>query len=92
MTIEHVNFRSINRNSFKLKNFVVENDYDLIGITETWLPTEVSLSDHIIMDFCPKGYKMAHILRSSGQKGVGVGILHKDTLYLKIIETVNTFA
>jgi hypothetical protein len=35
---------------------------------------------------------MVHILRSSGQRGGGVGILHKETLDLKIIETVNTFA
>jgi hypothetical protein len=35
---------------------------------------------------------MVHIPRSSSQRGGGVGILHKDTLDLKITETVNTFA
>jgi exonuclease III len=92
MTMAYVNCRSINRNGFKLKDCVVDNDYDLIGITETWLPIEQSLSNHIIRDFCPKGYKMVHIPRSSSQRGGGVGILHKDTLDLKITETVNTFA
>ncbi|CAB4035802.1 Hypothetical predicted protein [Paramuricea clavata] len=40
MTMAYVNCRSINRNGFKLKDCVVDNDYDLIGITVTWLPIE----------------------------------------------------
>ena len=44
------------------------------------------------MDFCPLGYKMGHIPRSSGQKGGGVGILYKETLDLKNNEAVSTFA
>ena len=70
----------------------MDNDYDLIGLTQTWLSTEQSLSSHKIMDFCPLGYKMDHIPRSSGQKGGGVGILYKETLDLKNNQTVSTFA
>lgn len=91
MTMALVNCRSLNRNGFKLKDYVVGNDCDLVGITETWLPHEECLSNQIINDSCPKEYKMAQKPRNSGQRGGGVGILYKKTLALRAIENDNTF-
>lgn len=77
------NSRSLNRNGFKLKDHVVEYDCDIVGITETWLSSDEVIANQIIGDTCPEGYKMSHVPRQTGQRGGGVGILHKDCLEIR---------
>ena len=52
----------------------------IIAITGTWLPKEETLSNHVIGDISPKGYKMSHIPRNTRQRGEGVGICKRNPL------------
>ena len=60
-----INTRSLNANGYKLKDCIVELDLDIIGITESWLPMDDTIANHIIGNSCPAGYKMVHQPRTS---------------------------
>ena len=82
-----INCRSLNKNGIKLKDHIVEYDCDIVAVTETWLPCEDILANHIIGDVCPKGYKMSHTPRSSGHRGGGVGLIYKTSLDIRVPTT-----
>ena len=76
-----INARSINNKSQKIKDFVVDNDLDILAITETWLSSENDTS-YVTGELCPNGYKFLHIPRCS--RGGGVGLLFKGSLKVKL--------
>ena len=77
-----MNIRSVNNKEQQLKDYVVDNDSDLIALTETWLKPDDELNRITVGDLCPKGYKFTHQPRTV-QRGGGVGLLYKDTLDIK---------
>lgn len=63
-----------------ISDFIVENNVDIMAITETWLGTDI---DQIVLnELTPDGYKMYHKPRR-GRKGGGAVIAR---LNLKIVE------
>ena len=66
-----LNARLVCNKTLVIKDFVVENAIDLLGITETWL--------HLKGD----GYRFVHTPRPVGTGG-GVGFLYKQGLCTKI--------
>ena len=92
VTVALVNCRSLNKNGIKLKDHIVEHDCDVIAVTETWLSREEILTNHIIRDTCPKGYKMSHIPRNTGQCGGGVGIIYKNSLDIRVVSHESSFS
>jgi len=76
-----LNTRSISNKSHIVKDFTVDNNIDILGITETWLREDES-DQRIINDICPTGYSFRHIPRSTSQKGGGDGILHRNCFKL----------
>ena len=87
-----MNCRTINKNGRKLKDHIVEHDYDEIAITETLLSRQEILTNHIIRDTCPKGYNMSHILRNTGQRGGDVGIIYKNSLDIRVVSHDSSFS
>ena len=69
--------RLVNANGYKLKDYVVEKNCDIIAVTETWLPTDDAKSEVAVKALCPKGYVMPHKPRTTGHRGGGVGLMHK---------------
>ena len=61
--------------SLVIKDFVVGNAVDLLGITETWL--HLKWDDVTIGELCPSGYRFVHTPRPVGTGG-GVGLLCKQ--------------
>ena len=82
-----INCRSLNKNGIKLKDHIVEYDCDIVAVTETWLPCEDILANHIIGDVCPEGYKMSHTPPSSGHRGGEVGLIYKTSLDIRVPTT-----
>lgn len=83
------NCRSIRNKANLVKDYVVENEFDIFVITETWLHSDKS--DQIsIGNSTPKGYSFKHISRQQGRGG-GVGILYDNTLKVRL-DSANMFS
>ena len=54
----------------QVKDYVVENDIDLLAITETWLLDQDS---HATSELCPTGYMLHSVPR--GSRGGGIALL-----------------
>ena len=70
-----LNTRSIRKNAIFLKGYVVENQIDLLAITETWLDLNNQQTANIINELCPLGFAFMHIPRMNNRGG-GVGLLY----------------
>ena len=67
--------RSIRRKAMFLKDYVVENQIDLLAITETWLDLNNQQTANIINELCSLGFAFMHIPRINNCGG-GVGLLY----------------
>ena len=63
-----------------VKDFVVDNDIDILAMTETWIRPGTDDSVEIGTS-CPTGYRVIHIPRSHSAGG-GVGIIFKNSICL----------
>ena len=87
-----VNCCSLNKDGLKLKDHIIEHDCDVIAVTETWLSREEILTNHIIRDTFPKGCKMLHIPRNTGQRSGGVGIIYNNYLDIIVVSHDSCFS
>ena len=70
-----LNARSVKNKHLLIKDWVVDNNIDILALTETCLQPD-NKDDHIIGDLTPTGYSFYHSPRQT--RGGGVGILIKD--------------
>ena len=84
------NARSVKNKTTAIVDYVIENDLDVVAITETWLGDD-EVDKVPIGNLCPKGYKLVHEPRPCGRGG-GVGILHKDTLSISKVKDHQVYA
>ena len=75
-----LNTRSVNRKELSIKDYVSENDIDILAITETSL--QEKNNDFSIAETCPKGYQFHHVRRKN-TRGGGVGLLLKKHIKVK---------
>lgn len=68
-----LNSRSACNKTDTIKDFVVENDIDMLAITET-LQRPSNLDSLTVGDLTPTGYQFHHVARDT--RGGGVGLLH----------------
>ena len=73
-----------------IKDCVVDNDFDILAITETWLHSYPDLNVCTIGDLTPKGYSFQHTARFEN-RGSGVGLLYKNSLKVRT-EPVEKFS
>ena len=69
-----LNAQSVCNKADLLADYIVENDFDIIGLTETWLSND-DKRKKVIADIVPDGYDMVHIPRPN--LGGGVAIVHR---------------
>ncbi len=55
MDVALINVRSINKNGYKVKDYVVGRDCDITAITETWLTDEQDRTTQIVNNPMPQG-------------------------------------
>ena len=82
-----VRCRSTNK-ALEIKDFVVDREIDLLGVTETWLHEEGD--DLIIGSLCPTGYGFIHVPRRNGTGG-GVGLLYRHGVKVRLRTCEHSF-
>ena len=75
-----LNASSINIKSFIIKDFVVDNNIDILAPIETWLRPD-SINYRTINDICTTAYLSQHVSRVT--RGGGVAILYQQCFKLK---------
>lgn len=85
--IAHLNVRSLTANFNNFRDFVVQNDYDIVGVSETWLTTNVTSESISIY-----GYNIIRCDRISRGGGICIYI-KKKFKYTKIgfMQNINEF-
>ena len=68
------NAQSVRSKTADFVDYIRENKYDLVAITETWLQKR---DDAVRVELCPTGYKLIDHPRS-GRGGGGIGLLFRD--------------
>jgi len=83
INVASVNCRSVRNKTNEIVDYVIDNDVDILGLTETWLH-EGDSDQKTLGDLTPNGYKLRHLPRS-GKKGGGVAVLYKKSLDVKFV-------
>ena len=73
-----MNTQSIRNKTADFVNYVCEQTFDLVAVTETWLK---AIDDAIRVELCPAGYKLIDYPRTKCCGG-GIGLLYKDSLWV----------
>lgn len=71
-----LNARSVCNKAAVVRDYIIETNADIIGLTETWLADE-GKNRPVIADLVPHGYEIVHIPRPT--LGGGVAIIHRST-------------
>jgi hypothetical protein len=77
-----INARSVSNKAESIWSHIVDNDLDIVGITETWLASG-DTEDTKLDEITPDGYSNCHIPRPN-RRGGGVAIVHRSTLTRKL--------
>lgn len=78
-----LNARSINNKALFIKDYVVDNQIDILGITETWTKSD-GQSNCVVNELSPRGYAFIHVPRTK-RSGGGVGLLYNKCLKIERI-------
>ena len=76
-----INIKSIYSNIELLIDYIIEFKPLFVTLTETWLST-IDNGNIINQQLLPLRYKCIHIIRKTGCRGGGVGIIYRDTINL----------
>ena len=79
--IATLNARSLRSKTDIIKQIIIEDNIQILGLTETWLNDEET---YIPRDICPNGFTILRADRS-GRPGGGVAILCNDSYKPKVI-------
>ena len=75
-----VNARSVKNKVAEMRHYIVDNDADILIITESWLSSQ----DNVVINrLVPDGYQIKHQAREN-RRGGGVAILYKSTVSVDI--------
>ena len=79
-----LNCQSVRNKPLLIHDYIVENDFDLFVVTESWLTLDEDT--HVIGDLTPDGYSFINVprpVRSNQRSAGGVALLFKSNLNLK---------
>ena len=76
LKVSLINARSICNKAAVIKDYIIEENLDILTITETWLGNTNNLA---VGEIAPPGFSVIHKPRLTG-KGGGVGIVHRDSI------------
>ena len=77
-----INARSVRNKTLTINEDIIEHEWDVLAITETWLKKTGDEAD--IAELTPPGYTFQHVAHASGRGG-GVAIVHRNTFKTKIL-------
>ena len=73
-----LNVRSMKNKSVSIHEFIVDNRFDLLALTETWLRSDID--DSVIAECLPSGYSFINCPRSNESGYGGVGLFHLSSI------------
>lgn len=71
------NARSLNNKTAVLSDLIFHNNFDILGLTETWLKPDTS--KYFLSDLTPKGYNLTHKPRPT-KRGGGVAFMISEMI------------
>ena len=75
-----INTRSVKNKVAEIRHYIVDNDADMLIITETWLSSQ----DNVVVNrLVPDGYEIKHQAREN-RRGGGVAIVYKSSISVDI--------
>ena len=77
-----INARSVRNKTLTINEDIIEHEWDVLAITETWL--KKTGDEVIVAELTPPGYTFQHVARASGRGG-GVATVHRNTFNTKIL-------
>ena len=84
-----LNARSINNKALFIKDYVVDHQIDILGITETWTKSDGE-SNRVVNELSPRGYSFIHVPRKK-RSGGGIGLLYNTSLKIERVDC-NSYA
>ena len=82
-----LNTRSINNRALFIKDYVVDHQIDILGITETWTKSDGEYN-RVVNELSPRGYSFIHIPRENPSGG-GIGLLYDTSLKIERVDCNN---
>ena len=89
MSLGLLNARSINNKALFIKDYVVDHQIDILGITETWTRSDGE-SNRVVNELSPRGYSFIHVPRKK-RSGGGIGLLYNTSLKIERVDC-NSYA
>ena len=77
------NVQYIQKKAQSVNEYIVDNNFDIVTLIETWLRPD-NLDQVVIAELCPPGYTFANLPRQNGSGYGGLGIVYRDSLQLKV--------
>ena len=73
-----MNVRSVGNKLDYAFDHIIDNNLDIVALTETLLSNEEVNNRRVVMECSTHGYTLHHVPRNSGSTGGGVGVLIND--------------
>lgn len=77
MNLGHLNVRSLSKKSAYVNQFIVDNEYDLFTVSETWHLSSKSVA---LREATPPGYECFDVARGGGRRGGGLALFARATI------------
>ena len=77
-----MNARSVANKLDYVFDHIIDNNLDIVALTETWLSNEEVNNRRVVMECSTHGFTLHHVPRNSGRTGGGVGVLINDRVKL----------
>ena len=71
-----INARSVKNKTLAINEEIIQHDWDILAITETWL--KQNGDEAIVTERLPPGYTFHHVARPCGRGG-GVAVVYRTT-------------
>ena len=82
LRIAQLNARSAVKKGDAIQDSIIDNNLDILALTETWFTSSHDLS--VIHSIVPDGYTVHHQPRPSGGRGGGVALIYRSSAKAKV--------
>ena len=87
LSITFFNPGSIKNKTKSIRNYIIDNDIDIMAFSETWLYAADEENAFYINQVTPNGYEMKDAARQDGRIGGGVALIFKKSLHKVVIKS-----
>ena len=77
-----MNSRSVANKLDYVLDHIIDNNPDIVALTETWLSNEEVNNRRVVMECSIHSFTLHHVPQNSGRTGGGVGVLINDRVKL----------